>query len=141
MFFLKTRILDFSNIKIEAIMEQRAFNISFIILKEEISKLIKSLLNGKTLGLNGILNKVFKVVVLVIVKDLAKIASYCFANGTILKSFKESIIVVLYKERKKNYSLLGSYRLITLKNTLVKVLEKYVANIMLKAAEKYKLLP
>ena len=40
----------------------------------------------------------------------------------------------------KDYSLLGSYRLIALKNTLVKVLKKYIANIMLKAAEKYKLL-
>jgi len=48
--------------------------------------------------------------------------------------------VVLYKEGKKDYSLLGSYRLIILKNTLVKVLEKYVANIILKAAEEYKLL-
>jgi len=47
--------------------------------------------------------------------------------------------VVLRKERKKDYSLLSSYRLITLKNTLVKVLEKYIANIILKAAEKYRL--
>jgi len=80
------------------------------------------------------------MVALVIIKDLTETASYCFSNGIILKSLKEFIIVVLYKEGKKDYSLLGNYRLITLKNTLVKVLEKYVANIILKTAEEYRLL-
>ena len=47
--------------------------------------------------------------------------------------------MVLYKKRKENY-FLSSYKLIALKNTLVKVLEKYVANIILKAAEKHRLL-
>jgi len=115
-------------------------NISPTILTEEISKLIRSLLNRKALGLDGILNKVLKVVALVIIKDLAEVTSYCFASGIILKSFKESITIVLRKEGKKDYSLLGSYRLIALKNTLVKVLEKYVANIISKAAEEYRLL-
>ena len=36
-FFPKTRIVDFSNIKIEAIIEQRVFNISPIILIKEIN--------------------------------------------------------------------------------------------------------
>jgi len=122
-------------------MEQRALNISPTILIKEISKLIKSLLNGKALGPDGILNKVLKMVALVIIKDLVEVASYCFANRTILESLKESITVVLRKEGKKDYSLLGSYRLITLKNTLAKVLEKYIANIILEAAEEYGLLP
>jgi len=80
------------------------------------------------------------VAALVIVKDLIEIASYCFASRIIPKSLKEFIIVVLYKEGKKDYSLLGSYRLIALKNTLVKVLEKHVANIISKAVEEYRLL-
>jgi len=116
-------------------------NISPIILIEEISKLIRSLLNRKALGLNSIPNEVLKVVALVIIKDLAEAASYYFTSGIILKSLKESITIVLRKEGKKDYSLLGSYRLITLKNTLVKVLEKYIANIISKAAEEYRLLP
>jgi len=81
------------------------------------------------------------VVTLVIAKDLAEVTSNCFTNGIIPESLKESITIVLCKKEKKNYSLLGSYILITLKNTLVKVLEKYIANIILKAAEKYRLLP
>jgi len=116
-------------------------NISPTISTEEISKLIRSLLNRKALGLDSIPNKVLKVAALVIVKDLTEAASYCFASGIILKSLKESITVVLHKEGKKDYSLLGSYRLITLKNTLVKVLEKHIANIISKAAEKHRLLP
>jgi len=81
------------------------------------------------------------MVALVIIKDLAEAASYCFANGTIPESLKESITVVLRKKGKKDYSLPGSYRLIALKNTLAKVLEKYIANIISEAAEEHGLLP
>jgi len=79
------------------------------------------------------------VVILVIIKDLVEVASNYFTNRIILKSLKEFIIIVLRKEGKKDYSFLGSYRLIALENTLAKILEKYIANIMLKAVEKYKL--
>jgi len=115
-------------------------NISLTILTEEISKLIRSLLNKKVLGLNSIPNKILKVAVLVIAKDLTEVTSYCFTSRIILKSLKEFITIVLYKEGKKDYSLLGSYRPITLKNTLVKVLEKHIANIISKAIEEHKLL-
>jgi len=64
-------------------VEQRVLNINLIILIEKINKLIKSFLNKKVLGLNSILNKVFKVVVLIIIKNLAKITSYCFASKII----------------------------------------------------------
>jgi len=100
-FFLKTKIINFSNIKIETTIKQRIFNISPIILKEEINKLIRSFLNNKVLKLNSILNKGFKIIILVIIKDLAKIISYYFINRIILKSFKKSIIIVLYKKGKK----------------------------------------
>jgi len=79
------------------------------------------------------------MVILVIVKDLAKITSYCFTNKIILKSLKEFIIIALCKERKNDYFLLSSYRLITFKNMLVKVLKKYIVNIILKAAGKHRL--
>jgi len=80
------------------------------------------------------------VVALVIIKDLIKIVSNYFINGIIPKSLKKFIIIVLYKEEKKNYSLLSSYKLIAFKNILVKVLKKYIVNIILKAAEEYRLL-
>ena len=39
--------------------------------------------------------------------------------------------MVLHKKGKKDYFLLGSYRLIAFKNILVKVLEKHIVNIFL----------
>jgi len=42
-FFPKTKIVNLNNIKIETITEQRVFNISPIIITEEINKLIRSL--------------------------------------------------------------------------------------------------
>ena len=47
------------------------------------------------------------------------------------------IIFVLYKEGKVNYLLLGSYRLITLKNTLSKILKRVIVDHIV---EKYALL-
>jgi len=49
--------------------------------------------------------------------------------------------VVLQKEQKKDYSLPSSYCPITLENTLVKLMEKIVADRMAAAAEEYGLLP
>ena len=138
-FFPKTEVVNLSDINIKAIIKQRVFNISPIILVKKVNKLIKSLLNGKALGLNNIPNKVFKVVALIIKKDLIKITSYCFINKIALESLKEFIIIILCKEKKKDYSFLGSYRLIAFKNTLAKVLKKYILNIMFKAVEEHKL--
>jgi len=80
------------------------------------------------------------VVILGIIKDLIKAASCYFTSGIILKHFKKFIIVVLCKKGKKN-SFLISYKLIAFKNILIKILKKYIANIIFKAVEKYKLLP
>jgi len=80
------------------------------------------------------------MVVLIITKDLAEVVNYDFINRIIPKSLKEFIIMVLCKKKKKKISLLGSYKLIIFKNTLAKVLKKYIVNIMSKAAEKYRLL-
>jgi hypothetical protein len=77
----------------------------------------------------------------IIKKDLIEIASYCFANGIALKYLKEFITMVLRKDKKKDYSLPGNYRPIAFKNTLAKVLKKYVANIMSKAVKEYRLFP
>jgi len=79
------------------------------------------------------------VVALIIIKDLAKIVSYYFVSGIILKSFKKFIIIVLYKKGKKNCSLLSSYKLIVFKNMLIKVLKKHITNIISKAVKKLKL--
>ena len=47
-----------------------------------------------------------------------------FLGDYLSSSLKELITITLYKEGKKDYSLSNSYRLITLKNTLIKVIKK-----------------
>ena len=48
--------------------------------------------------------------------------------------------MVLRKEGKKDYFLLGSYKLIAFKNMLAKILKKHVVNIISKVAEEHRLL-
>jgi len=74
------------------------------------------------------------VVILVIIKNPAKTASYYFASGIILKRLKKILIIVL---RKKWNFFLNNYKLITFENILVKVLKKHIANIIFKAVEEY----
>jgi len=45
------------------------------------------------------LDKVFKVIILIIIKDLVEIASYYFASRIIQKKFIIFIIIVLYKKK------------------------------------------
>ena len=66
--------------------------------------------------------------------------SRAFAHGELPSSYKESIIIVLRKEGKKDYSFPGSYRPISLENALVKVVEKALANRIIDAAEEHNLL-
>ena len=58
----------------------------------------------------------------------------------LLKCFKELTIIILHKEDKKNYLLSKSYRLITLKNTLIKIIKKVLIIYLSYTAEKYSLL-
>jgi len=75
------------------------------------------------------------------IKDLVETASYYFTSGIILKHFKESITIVLYNNKKGGgkYFLLSNYKPITFKNMLIKVLKKYIVNIIFKVVKKYRL--
>jgi hypothetical protein len=87
---------------------------------------IRKLPTSKVAGLDRILNKVIKAVLEAITLLLANAASLCLYEGKLLECCKETTIVVLRKVNKKDYSLLGSYRPVALKNTLGKLLEKIV---------------
>jgi hypothetical protein len=67
--------------------------------------------------------------------------SRALAESTLPDYYKELIIIILRKENKKDYSLLSSYRLIALENTLAKVVEKVLVIRLSRAAEKYTLFP
>jgi hypothetical protein len=54
--------------------------------------------------------------------------SLMFIIRTLSSYLKKFITLALQKEGKKNYSLLGSYHLIALKNALMKIVEKILIN-------------
>ena len=110
-------------------------------MADTLQAVIQKLLNGKSPSLDSLLNEVIKNLKELIVKDLATIISHYFEAGTLLLCMQESTTITLYKESKKDYSILGSYHPITLKNSLAKLIEKVLAVVITEAAEEYNLLP
>lgn len=131
---------DLSDIDYE-VPANRLLNISSTISAEQIEQAIHRLPNGKAPGPDQIPNEVLKVLAPIIKDDLAQAISKCFASGATPESFRESITVVLRKERKKDYSLPSSYRPIALENSIAKLMEKLVAERIADAAEAHDLLP
>ena len=91
---------------------------------KEVLKTINRLLNRKTVGLDRILNEVLKRIILKISADFIQRIYTALMCSLLLVCYKKSIIIILYKKNKKNYLLLKSYRLITLKNILAKIIKK-----------------
>ena len=87
---------------------------------------IRKLPTNKAAGPDRILNEAIKAVSEAVAIPLANTATTCLLKGNLPDCYKDIIIVVLRKANKKDYSLLGSYRPIALKNMLGKILEKIV---------------
>jgi hypothetical protein len=104
------------------------------------ARIIGCFLNNTVLGLNGILNKALKTYRLLIVLWLVDVAKAYFTISYYLRLRKAMIIYILYKESKVDYLLLRSYRFITLKNTLSKILKRVVVDYITDIAEEYTLL-
>src|SRR6266704_1983230 len=104
------------------------------------ARTISCLLNNIVLGLDKILNKALKTYRLLIALWLIDIAKICFVIGYYLRLRKSIIIVVLYKEGKADYLILGNHRPITLKNTFSKILKRVIVDYIVNRAEKYTLL-
>ena len=64
-----------------------------------------------------------------------------FIIGYFLRLRRAIITVILYKEGKVDYLLLGNYRPIALENTLSKILERVVVEYMAGTAKEHALLP
>ena len=52
----------------------------------------------------------------------------------------ESTIIILHKDKKKDYFLLSRYRLIILENTIIKVIKKIITNRIMSKAKSYSLI-
>ena len=104
------------------------------------ARTISRLLNNIVLRLDRILNEALKTYGLLIAPWLADIARVYFIIGYYLRLRRAIIMVVLHKENKVDYLLLKSYRPITLKNTLSKILERVIAKYIVDIAKEHALL-
>ena len=111
------------------------------IIIEEMAKTISRLLNNIVLGLDRILNEALKTYRPLIVPWLVDIARVCFIIGYFLRLRRAIITIILYKEGKVDYLLLGSYRPIALENTLSKILERVIAEHITEVTKEHALLP
>src|SRR5436853_6604997 len=105
------------------------------------ARTISRLLNNTAPGLDRIPNKALKICGPLIAPWLADVARACFAIGYYPRLGRAMTTVVLRKEGKADYSLLGSYRPIALENTLSKILKRVIAERIADTAKKHALLP
>ena len=124
----------------DAIHNIPRFSIDITVTKNQLSNVIRKLPNGKALGLDGIPNKVWKRILNTVSKELARVITRILRSGKLPESFKESTTVALRKEKRKDYLLPGSYRLIICENTIVKIVEKVIADEITREAEERGLL-
>ena len=110
------------------------------IITKEIARTINRLLNNIVLGLDRILNKALKTYRLLIIPWLIDVAKVYFIIGYYLRLKRAIIIIILCKEGKADYLLLGSCRLIALENTLNKILKKVIIKRIANIAKEYALL-
>ncbi|KAI0992286.1 hypothetical protein K3495_g15900, partial [Podosphaera aphanis] len=120
---------------------KRAVPIRSEVTPSEIEYLIKQLPIGKSPGPDEIPNEILKALLPDWNSELAAAISYMLSSGNIPTTFKESITVVLRKDRKPDYSIPSSYRPIALENSLAKLVEKLVAERIAAAAETFDMLP
>jgi signal recognition particle GTPase len=110
------------------------------ILTKKVLEIINRLLNRKVVELDRILNKILKRITLEISASLVQRIYTALIYSLLPAHYKKSITIVLYKKSKKNYLLSKSYRLITLKNTLIKIIKKVLITYLSCITEKHSLL-
>ena len=107
---------------------------------EEVLETINRLLNRKTAEPNRILNEVLKRITSEISVSLMQEIYTAFTCSLLSICYKKLTTIVLHKKDKKDYLLLRSYRSITLKNMLIKIIKKILVTHLSCAAEEYSLL-
>ena len=106
----------------------------------KVLKTINRLSNNKTAESDRILNEVLKRIISAISTDLIQEIYTAFMCSLLPTYYKKLIIIILCKKDKKNYLLLKSFRLITLKNILIKIIKKVLVTYLSYTAEKHSLL-
>ena len=105
------------------------------------ARTISRLSNNTAPGPDGIPNEALKACGPLIAPWLADVAKVYFVISYYPRLRRAIIMIILRKKGKADYLFPGSYRPITLENTLSKILEKVIADRMADTAEEYALLP
>ncbi|POS82408.1 hypothetical protein EPUL_004122 [Erysiphe pulchra] len=108
---------------------------------EEVKCILSQLPRGKAPGPDEIPNEILQALLPEWKLELARAIINLLINGNIPSSLKESTTVALRKVRRLDYSISSSYRPIALENSLAKLVEKIVANRIMRAAEEHNMLP
>jgi len=110
------------------------------VITDQIKQIIKNLFTKKTVDSDNVLNEILKMICKAIKKNLTVTITQCFTDSSLSLCLKKFTTMMLYKKKKKNYSLSDNYHSITLKNTIVKLLKKIVIEYITHTAEKHDLL-
>ena len=137
-FFLMSVVIDYLKSICKLLIVSELILNDYIFAEKGL-KTINRLLNKKTAELDRILNEVLKKITLKISTDFIQRIYTALICSLLLIYYKKLIIIILYKKSKKNYLLFKSYRLITLKNMLIKIIKKILVTCLSYTAEKYSL--
>lgn len=96
------------------------------ILNHEVEVVLTKLKGGKAPGLDKIENKILKDFAAVLAEPLTMLFNWIIAEETIVKQWKKSEIILLYKKGDKK--LLNNYRLISLSSNIGKIFIKIMKN-------------
>ena len=105
---MKANLADINNAEAAGAITAHVRNISYKIMEKEFKEIINKLPENKAPGLNNIINKVLRIVTLIISKELAQAIINYLAIG-LPDGLKKLFTFVLRKEGKKNYLLPGAY--------------------------------
>jgi len=138
-FFSSTEIINLQNI-ISNEFAIHLLNIEETMITNQIKQIIKNLFTEKTADSNNVLNKILKITCKAIKKNLTITITQCFTDNLLSSCLKKFTTMILHKKKKKNYLLSDNYYLITLKNTIVKLLKKIVTEHITNTTKKHDLL-
>ena len=92
----------------------------------EIIKVIYKIISNKMSKVNKIINKTLRQLARIIIKQINSFFDKCNKENIQSSHFKQIFTIMLRKSNKKNYTKSSSYKLITLLNTLNKMLKSIV---------------
>lgn len=113
--------------------EQRSIFLSPV-LKEEVEKIIMSLKNGKSPGIDGINSTLLKKILPAISDVLTVVVNLSFSTGVFPEKLKKAVVIPIYKKGPPNNCT--NYRPISLISTFSKVFEKLMKERMLAFLDK-----